>query len=114
MYDDGAHGDYNPGDGIYGAFQNPLPAGSQVAFRTRATDTDGNTYLYPLQRTFQVLDVFAKTTDILFVPDYYGNDTSGFRGRFTDALNAAGFTYDTWDTGLRGELHTGVPQPLFR
>ena len=84
-----------------GASSTTAAAGSQVTYRARATDTDGNTYLYPGEKSFTVLAPFAKTADILFVPDAGGNDTSWFRSYYTKALDALGYNYDTWDTGLR-------------
>jgi hypothetical protein len=107
MYDDGAHGDYSAGDGVVRGATYPLPVGSQVTYRVRATDTDGNTYL-SYQRSFQVLTPFVKTADILFVPDNGGGSTDWFRPYYTNALDSLGYAYDVWDTGLRGPVPAGI------
>ena len=114
MFDDGTHGDDAAGDGVWGVQHAALPAGSQVTYRARATDTDGNTYLYPGEKSFTVLAPFAKTADILFVPDAGGNDTSWFRSYYTKALDAQGYKYDTWDTGLRCAPDSTTPEPVHR
>ena len=101
MFDDGAHDDDEAGDGVWGVQHPPLSEGSQVTYGVRATDTDGNTYLYPGEKSFMVSAPFAKTADILFVPDAGGNNTSWFRSYYTRTLDAQGYKYDTWDTGLR-------------
>ena len=101
MFDDGAHGDDEAGDGVWGAQHAALPAGSQVTYAARATDTDGNTYLYPGQNSFAVLAPFIKTADILLVLDTGGYNPSDLRTYYTDALDVQGYKYDTWDTGLR-------------
>ena len=101
MFDDGANGDDTAGDSIWGVQPATLPAGSQVTYTVRATDTDGNPYLYAGQRSFTVQPPFIKTADILFVPDYGGDDTSWLRSYYTGALEAQGYRYDTWDTGFR-------------
>ena len=75
MFDDGTHGDDAAGDGVWSVQHAPLPEGSQVTYRARATDTDGNTYRYPGQNSFKVLPPFVKTAAILFVPDAGGNNT---------------------------------------
>ncbi|MBM4430983.1 MAG: hypothetical protein FJ026_11655, partial [Chloroflexi bacterium] len=62
MYDDGVHGDDAAGDGIYGVQHAPLPGGSQVRYRARATDSDGNIYLYPVEKSFQVLALTPTST----------------------------------------------------
>ena len=53
-----------------------------------------------------MLPPFVKTADILFVPDAGGNntpnDTAWFRPYYTNALDALGYSYDTWDTGSAG------------
>jgi hypothetical protein len=106
MYDDGTHGDAWAGDGVWSILAAPLPEGSQVDYRARATDTDGRSYRYPALNTFKVLPPFVKRSAILFVPDAGGNntpaDTAWFRRYYTDALEALGYRCDTWDAGLRG------------
>ncbi len=108
MVDDGAHGDRAAGDGVWGVQHTPLPAGSQVIYRVRATDIDGNTYLYRYENSFIVLTPFIKTADILFVPDHGGNDTTWFQPYYTNALDTLGYTYDVWDTGLRGAVPDSI------
>ncbi len=100
MFDDGSNGDDTAGDAVWGVRHAALPEGSQVTYGARATDTDGNTYLYPGEKSFMVSAPFAKTADILFVPDR-GGGTSGFRSYYTNALDVQGYKYDTWDTGIR-------------
>lgn len=107
MYDDGTHGDDWAGDGVWSVQHAPLPEGSQVSYRARAIDTNGNSYRYPGLKSFKVLSAFVKTASILFVADAGGNntpsDTAWFRPYYTQTLEALGYRYDTWDTGLRGE-----------
>ena len=106
MFDDGTHGDNWAGDGVWSVEHAPLPEGSQVTYRARATDADGNSYRYPALNSFKVLPPFVKTAAILFVPDAGGNntpsDTTWFQSYYTDALKALGYRYDIWDTKLRG------------
>ena len=112
MHDDGAHGDGVAGDGVWGVRHGPLPEGSRVTYRARATDTDGLSYRYPGQNSFKVLPPFVKTAAILFVADAGGNstpsDTTWFRSYYTNALDALGYRYDTWDTALRGEAGSAI------
>ena len=104
LYDDGAHNDYNPGDGWYGGQLGPFPAGTHIAYQVRATDSNGNTVLWPpAPRSFQVLHPFTKTADILFVADRgLGNDTSWLRSYYTQAFDDGNWRYDLWDVALRG------------
>jgi hypothetical protein len=102
MADDGTHNDGDAGDDQYGVQIAPLSAGSSVTYTVRATDVDGNRYTYAEMQSFQVLEPFTKTADILFVPDYGGNSTDWFRPYFTNALDELDYNYDVWDTGLRG------------
>ena len=112
MNDDGAHGDEAAGDGVWGVQLGPLPEGSRVTYRAIATDADGNSYRYPGLNSFEVLPRFVKTAGILFVPDAGGNntpsDTGWFRPYYTDALEALGYRYDTWDTALRGKPGSAI------
>ena len=108
MYDDGAHEDDSPGDSVYGVQLGPFVVGDEIGYRVRATDADDRVYTYPYTTTFQVLEPFVKTADILFVPDYGGNSTEGFRPYFTNALGDLGYSYDVWDTGLRGKVYSGT------
>ncbi len=101
MFDDGMHGDTVAGDGEWSIQHEPLPALRQVTYSACATDTDGNRYCHPGWGSFTVLPPFIKTADILFVPDAGGSNTDGFRSYYTDALDAQGYKYDIWDTGLR-------------
>ena len=98
--------------GIWGVQHAALPVGSQVVYTVVATDTDGNTYRYPGQRSFTVLPPFIKMADILFVPDAGGNntpaDTAWFRSYYTNALDALGYRYDIWDTEFRGAPGTAL------
>ena len=102
MYDDGAHNDDEANDDWYGVQLGPFAVGDSVSYTIRATDGDGNTYTYPGTRSFQVLPPFVPTADILFVPDYGGNDTDWFQPYFINALDDLGYAYDVWDTELRG------------
>ena len=101
MFDDGAHGDDEIGDGVWGVQRAPLPINSQVSYAACATDTDGNNYCYPAQNSFTVQAPFTKTADILFVPDGGGYETSWFSSYYTNALDALGYDYDIWDTARR-------------
>ena len=47
MFDDGAHGDGAPGDGIYGAFLSPMPNDTLVEFYIQSSDAQGNTRTWP-------------------------------------------------------------------
>lgn len=108
MYDDGAHGDDEAGDGVWGVQHAPLPMDSQVTYATCATDVNANTYCNPNPRAFTVQSPFVKTADILFVPDIGGNDTSSIRPYYTNALDAEGYAYDIWDTGRRCALDSTI------
>ena len=103
MYDDGAHDDYGPNDGWYGVQIGPFPVGTIVEYQAEVADVDGNTIIAPqYPESFEVIEPFVKTADILFVPDRHGDDTGWFAFYYTDALDALGYSYDVWDTGLRG------------
>lgn len=108
MFDDGAHDDEAAGDGTWGARLGRLAAGSQVSYRVRATDTDGNTYLYPYTNFFRVLPVFAKTADILFVADGGISGTDSLSERYTAALDHLGYAYDIWEIGRRCALDSAT------
>ena len=116
MYDDGTHGDDAAGDGVWSVQHAPLPEGSQVTYRARATDADGNSYRYPGLNSFKVLPPFVKTAAILFVPDAGGNntpsDTAWFQSYYTDALEALGYRYDTWDTATPRRTGQRHSQPV--
>ncbi len=103
MYDDGdsGHGDEVAGDDVWAVRHAPLPEDSHVTYRACVTDTEGNSYCHPGWNSFTVLPAFVAAADILFVPDAGGGDTSWFRSYYTSALDALGYTYDTWDTGRR-------------
>jgi hypothetical protein len=47
MFDDGAHGDAAPGDGIFGATLGPRAAGTIIEFYFEASDTTGHTRTWP-------------------------------------------------------------------
>ena len=47
MFDDGLHGDGNPGDGIYGAQIPPQPDGTIIEFFVEARDISGNYRTWP-------------------------------------------------------------------
>lgn len=100
MYDDGTHGDDMPGDAVWAVQFGPFPQDSQVIYSVRATDTRDNTF-QSMQNGFTVLPLFARTAGILFVPDTSGTNPSSFRAYYTAALDAQGYTYDTWDISLR-------------
>ncbi len=104
LFDDGMHEDEAAGDGTWGVRLGPLAAGSQVSYRVRATDTDGNTYLYPHANSFSVLPVFAKTANILFVADGGISGTDSLSERYTAALDRLGYAYDIWEIGRRCAL----------
>ena len=109
MYDDGAHDDYDADDDWYGVQIGPFPAGTVVEYQVEVADIDGNIITAPLYpHSFEVIELFVKTADILFVPDYGGNDTGWFRGYYEDALAVQGYRYDVWDTGLRGEIDSAT------
>jgi hypothetical protein len=102
MYDDGAHGDDGAGDGVYGVQMGPFGVGDSVSYTALATDSDGSTYTYAWPNSFQVLEPFANTADILFVPDFGSNSTDWFRSYYTNPLDDLGYAHDVWDTGVRG------------
>lgn len=45
MVDDGQHGDDEAGDSVYGVRRQPYSAGDTVEYRSRAVDSDGNTFV---------------------------------------------------------------------
>ncbi len=100
MFDDGGHDDGGPGDNAWGVRFGPLPAGSRINYSVRATDVDGNAYLSP-PASATVLMPFAKTSDLLLVPDAPGAPPGAFTSYYTAALDAFGFTYDVWDPAAR-------------
>jgi hypothetical protein len=109
MYDDGLHGDGGLGDNKWATQIGPFPAGTQVSYQARATDRDGNVIVHPPGAySFRVVAPFSKHADILFVPDAGGGNTDWLQPYFTNALNALGYDYDVWDTGLRGSVPSGI------
>jgi len=102
MYDDGNHGDWGTGDGIYGVELGPFPtAGTQVEYQVRVTDIDENTIVAPqYPRSFEVIEPFVKTADILVV----GDDATEFLPYYTCILDILDYDYDVWDSELRGNL----------
>ncbi len=109
MYDDGFHGDDSAGDNRWGGTIGSFPAGTAITYQARATDSDGNIIVHPPSRySFTVNSPFVRTADILLVPDSGGGNTSGFRSFYINALDSLGYTYDTWDTGVRGFVPADV------
>ena len=101
MYDDGQHGDGSSGDGTYGVRVGPFPAGTQVSYQVRATDTDGNVVLAPLTpNSFQSLAPFFVTSSILLVLD--DRNQGGYDRFYKDAMADLGLPYDFWDGSQRG------------
>ncbi len=107
MYDDGTHGDVSAGDDVYTVQIGPFSAGTEITYTIQATDVDINSYTARTD-SFRVLEPFAKTADILFVPDNGGYGTGWFRSYYTQTLDALGVHYDVWDTELRGAPDSGV------
>ena len=106
MYDDGTHGDDWAGDGVWSIQHTPLPKAARSptgpARRMQmatATATRARTPSRCCRRS-------SRRPRILFVPDAGDNntpsDTAWFRSYYTNALEALGYRYDTWDTELRG------------
>ena len=114
MADDGAHDDLGAGDGTWGARHVPLAEGSQVRYRVCATDTAGNSYCHPAQKSFKVLPAFVKRSSILFVADGGGYNppynTDWYQPYYAQALTALGYRYDTWDVWQRGQPRSGLLQ----
>lgn len=99
MFDDGAHNDYGAGDGVYGVQIGPFPVvGTVVDYQIQITDIDDNTVLAPqYPYTFQVVEPFVKTADILLVAD----EAYDYTQYYTEALDNSGYSYDVWETWHR-------------
>jgi len=102
MYDDGEHNDYGVGDGVYGVQIGPFPVvGTYVEYQIQITDTDDNTVLAPQYTyAFQVTGPFVPTANILLVAD----EAYECAQYYTEALNNAGYSYDVWETWVRGNI----------
>jgi len=102
MYDDGNHNDHDAGDGIYGVELGPFPtSGTEVDYQIQVSDIDENIIVAPqYPNSFQVIEPFIKTADILLVADNLGLYTS----YYTDSLDNLGYEYDVWDTHLRENI----------
>ena len=100
LYDDGAHNDWTAGDRWFAGSWTPF---SELDYYVdfEAADAYGNVGTAN-NIAFFSSKPFVKTTDILFVPDYGGNSTDWFHPYFTVALDYLGYSYDIWDTWLRG------------
>ena len=105
MSDDGAHNDYDAGDGVYGAQIGPFPViGSVVEYQIQITDIDGNTVLAPqYPYLFEVVEPFVKTADILLVADetYYEHQYYQY---YAEALDDLSYAYDVWACRLKGKI----------
>jgi archaellum component FlaG (FlaF/FlaG flagellin family) len=101
MYDDGAHDDYGAGDGVYGVQIGPFPVvGTYVEYQLQITDIDSNTILVPYTYSFEVVEPFVKTADILLVAD----EAYDYTEYYTEALDNTEYPYDIWETWLRGNI----------
>ena len=103
MFDDAAHGDGLAGDGMFGVRAGPLPAGTNVQYQVRVTDSGGNVVVTPrVPASFQTLEPLVTASDILLVLDrqFPPRETD----YYTTALQDLGFSYDLWETYLRGPV----------
>ncbi|MDI6792700.1 MAG: clostripain-related cysteine peptidase, partial [bacterium] len=114
MYDDGAHNDEASGDDIWGIEIGLYPVGTIIEFQVQAEDISGNTVLAPQEPIrIEVIGPFVPTTDLLVVFDHPWwwwpkEDREQWLQYYTDALDTNGYTYDVWDSFLRGEIDEGT------
>jgi PKD repeat protein len=97
LYDDGLHGDLGAGDGTYGNAwaTDAAPRTYKVDF-VAEDELDNATALN--NGTEFTTQPFSRTGSILLVADGGGAVTDGFRTYYSEALDAAGASYDVWDT----------------
>ena len=81
MFDDGNHGDGEPGDGVYGVVLNPYPAGHRVNYYLEATATeDGAKSFDPRTTEFKprFFDVIHVPLDSqLFINEFMAKNDNG-------------------------------------
>jgi hypothetical protein len=75
MFDDGAHGDGLPGDGVFGATLPQQPNGTIIEFFLRAQDGDNHTRNYPAPTDVgqQVVNLLYQVDDSPYDPTQPGN-----------------------------------------
>ncbi len=101
MYDDGAHGDGDPGDSVFGAvWTTPVVAHDFLA-GFQAQDALGYVTEYPDQEGFSTRS-FSRQSNILLVIDELNEP--GFDDYYASALAANGLAYDVWYTFYRGPV----------
>jgi len=102
LYDDGYHDDGDADDGIYGVELGPFPTvDTVVEYQVQVTDIDENTIVGPeYPDSFQIIEPFITTGDILLVADNLGSYTP----YYTDSLDGLAYEYDVWDTELRENI----------
>jgi PKD repeat protein len=100
LHDDGVHNDGEAGDGTYGNTWTTDTTQREYHVDFMTEDGLANVRDYDNLALFTTR-AFAKTADILFVPDRGGSSTDWFQSYYTSALDSLGYGYDVWDTRLR-------------
>lgn len=124
LYDDGAHGDGDAGDGVYGATipSTAYSAGQMVRYYVSATDNAGHTGRYPLfanptqSPEYQGTMVADPSVTSQLPVFYWFLENPGAAA--TDAGTQCsvfynGVLYDNVEAHLRGQTSAGWPKPHF-
>ena len=102
MADDGLTGDMDPGDTVFGGSLGVLPEGTNVSFKVRTEDADGNV-LETFDRSFEVVPQWLAQERLLLVVDssfsFEGDEAERY---YRETLDTLGTGYDFWHTDLRG------------
>ena len=106
MFDDGEHGDFGVGDGVFGGSLGSFSSGTHVVYCVQAGDSAGNV-MTSYSRSFVVQPQWVRLNDVLLVVDArYANRVIEHAPVYRDALNSLCVSHDFWDTSLLGPPDT--------
>ena len=112
MADDGLTGDMDPGDTVFGGSLGMLPEGTNVSFKVRTEDADGNV-LETFDRSFEVVPQWLAQERLLLVVDssfsFEGDEAERY---YRETLDTLGTGYDFSHTDLRGHPRPRRPGPV--
>lgn len=74
MYDDGAHGDEDAGDGWYGAFLPPVDSAAILFYTITAADANGNESQQPVCGTYQI--ALSSSAVTLAINEFMASNTT--------------------------------------
>ncbi len=105
MFDDGSHNDSLAGDNIWGIEIGPYSSGSIIEYQVEFTDIDGNSVISPnVPSKIEIMEPYIAEANILLVADYKRDYSNSILPYYADALDKNNYTYDVWDSFLRGEI----------